>query len=258
MINQRQHNSKTGKDAKLLVICFPYAGGSGFAFQQLKDFWPKSWDIKTITYPGRGHKIEDPLIYKVEDLVNYCWEQIKDWLHRPYIFFGHSLGGRLIYLLAHKIREQHKKLPECLVISGTHGASVPPKQPYRYAMPTPDLKAILKRYGAIPEEIVQDEFAFNFFEPIIRADFQVAETWQYTPREKLPIPTMVVTGTEEDMTEAEILLWEKEFSTTINFRQLTGHHFFLFDSPKQMIKLIEEQVNSVSITKSNGRLGVVS
>jgi len=233
--------NKNTYSSELLIICLPYAGGSGFAFQSLEPFWPKSWKIKTLTYPGRGQKIEDALLYKMEELVEDCWLQIKDIIHTPYLLFGHSLGGRVAYLLAHKAKQNHKNLPTHLFISGTYGPSVLSKKPYRYSLPKMELKAILKNYGAIQEEILNDEDAFDFFEPIIRADFQVAETWQYSKKEKLSIPTTVITGTEEDMKESEILLWQKEFDLEVNFKKLSGNHFFLFDHAAKMVQLIEKQ-----------------
>lgn len=228
------------------VICLPFSGGSGYAFQPLAKYYPENWEVKTITFPGRGQRIREALLYNMEDFLEDSWQQIKDLLHEPYVLFGHSLGGTLAYLLAHKAKKEGYPLPLHLILSGTEGPSVPTKTPYRYLISKADFKAKLISYGGISDEILNDEAAFDFFEPIIRADFQVIETWQYQEQPKLSIPITVITGTEEDMTQAEIQLWQKEFSNPIRFKQMSGNHFFLFEQPKAFVEIMKQALNGIS------------
>jgi len=61
-------NLKNLVQKKLQFICLPYSGGSGFAFQPLTNYWPESWNVYTVTYPGRGHRIHEPLLTRMDEL----------------------------------------------------------------------------------------------------------------------------------------------------------------------------------------------
>lgn len=224
------------------LICLPYSGGSSFAYQPLAVYWPKLWKVNTLILPGRGRRIGEPLVVDMEDLVNDCWQQIKDDLQQPYAFFGHSLGSRLAYLLAHKAREAGCALPVHLFLSGTKGPSVPQSIPYRYLFSKTAFKKKLEEYGGISGELLNNTEAFDFFEPIIRADFQAIETWKYYQNPTLNIPTTVITGTEEEMTEKEIQAWQKEFTTKVTFIKMKGNHFFLFNHSQQFVTLIQKHL----------------
>lgn len=195
-----------------------------------------------MTYPGRGRRIKESLLLTMEALVEDSWRQIEASLYRPYVLFGHSLGATLAYLLAHKVRQECRPAPLHLILSGTDGPSVAPDFPPRYLFSKADFKDKLKSYGGIADELLNDEAAFDFFEPILRADFQIVETWTYTEKPKLDIPASVITGTEEDMTEAEIRSWQKEFNTQVDFKKMDGRHFFLFENPKAFVDLVQQQI----------------
>lgn len=224
------------------LICLPYSGGSSFAYQPLAAYWPKTWKVTTLILPGRGRRIGEPLVVNMEDLVNDCWQQIKDSLQQPYTFFGHSLGSRLAYLLAHKAREEGCLLPVHLFLSGTKGPSVPQVTPYRYLFSKTAFKKRLESYGGISKEILNDTAAFDFFEPIIRADFQAIETYKYYQKPALNISTTVITGTEEEMTKNEIQKWQKEFTTKVTFIKMQGNHFFLFAHAQQFVALMQNHL----------------
>lgn len=224
------------------IICLPYAGGSFYCFQPFKDYWPADLTPITIAYPGRGERLLAPLAKDMESLVNDSWHQIKPILKPPYAILGHSLGSSLAYLLTHRIIEEGMTPPIHLFLSGTDSPSTPLKQPYRYLLSKADFKAKLKSYGGIADEVLNNEDAFNFFEPIIRADFQAIESWKYIPRPKLNIPATVITGTAEEMEEVDILRWQEEFNRPIKFFKLEGRHFFLFEQATDFVKIINNSL----------------
>ena len=241
------------KYQKMQLICLPFSGGSSFAYQPLAEYWPKSWKVKTVLLPGRGRRIGEPLILKMDALVEDCWQQISGYLHQPYAFFGHSLGSILAFLLTHKARAEGYSLPLHLFLSGTKGPSVELTKPYRYLYSKVDFKKKLEDYGGISAEILNNEDAFNFFEPIIRADFQVIETWQYVEKPLLTIPTTIITGTEENLLVEEIQQWQKEFMNEVVFVKMKGNHFFLFTQAQQFVALIERNFrNSYPISSVIG------
>lgn len=224
------------------LICLPYAGGSAYCFQPLTEFWPENWRVSTISYPGRGERMGASLVYDMESLVEDCWIQIKGKIDKPYAILGHSLGSCLTYLLAHKIELENGPAPIHLFLSGTDAPSTPVETPYRYLLSKKAFQEKLLSYGGISNEILNNAEAFDFFEPIIRADFQAVETWKYKKRGRLTIPATIITGTEEKMKAADIQRWQDEFDTKIKFNKLPGNHFFLFEHPKAFVDIIAKDL----------------
>lgn len=226
---------------KLRVICLPYAGGSATAYQPLRAFWPKHWEISTLELPGRGRRLNEPLLTDLDALVEDCWQQISFLTDSPYVLFGHSLGATLAYLLTHRIRARNGTLPVQLILSGTDAPSIPAKQPYRYQFTRSELKTELKKYGGMPAEVLEDQEFFDFFTRIIRADLKAIETWIYHQRPPLKVPACVITGTQEEMSPSEVHQWQEEFLNPVKFIQLPGRHFYLFEQAAAFVELLASQ-----------------
>jgi surfactin synthase thioesterase subunit len=94
----------------------------------------------------------------------------------------------------------------------------------------------------MPEEILASEEMLNFLEPILRNDFSISETYAYENHAPLDIPLTVITGTEEDMEKEDILLWQKESSHPVDFKQLPGGHFFIMDHRDQLLEIISKKL----------------
>ena len=82
----------------------------------------------------------------------------------------------------------------------------------------------------------------NYFEPIIKADFQSVETYKYAETEPFNVPLVILRGEQDDMTYDECLLWQKETLQNVNVNSFTGGHFFIFDHLSEIGSLISKQL----------------
>jgi surfactin synthase thioesterase subunit len=103
----------------------------------------------------------------------------------------------------------------------------------------------------MPEEILQSEELLNYLEPILRSDFKVSETYKYEGHEPLDIPMTVITGTEEEMDQEDILLWQKESRQEVDFRQMPGGHFFILEHTSQIVEIITNKLLSKHTQNTN-------
>ena len=94
----------------------------------------------------------------------------------------------------------------------------------------------------MPAEILNSDEYFSFFEPIIRADMQAVETWEFVPLPQLSVSATILTGKEEGLTEEEITGWQKEFSSNISFEQFPDGHFFIFDHAGEVANYITAKI----------------
>ena len=218
------------------LICFPFAGGNRYSYSSFKDYVPKGFEFHTYELPGRGVRFREPLLLDMKDVVEDAMTWMSQFIHQPYAIYGHSLGALLGYLMMKEIQRSNVNPPLHLFFTGSEGPSVQNRREMNYKLPKDEFFEKLRELGGCPPDILKDATIMEFFEPIIRADFQVVEEYIYEPSMPFDIPITCFYGTEEDMTHEDVLSWSKESTMEVEVRRLPGDHFFIN-------QFIEEIVN---------------
>ncbi len=237
------HHRKAGKSIK--IFCLPYAGGNKYSYRQFEEIAPSFLKLITLDYPGRVPRIKEPLLHDILELVEDSYKQIVNKIDKnDYAIFGHSMGGLIAYLLTRKLIENNHKAPLHIFITGTSGPSSPSRgDKKRHLLPPEEFLQEMKDLGGMPDEILETEELLTFFEPILRSDFKACETYIHDIKDPFDIPITVITGTEEDMELEDIHLWKKETKSEIEFRQLPGKHFFIFNHPDKIVDVISKKLS---------------
>lgn len=227
------------------LILIPFAGGSQYSFTNLANH-AVSKGIKsfTVEYPGRGRRFRDPFHDNVDDLVEDVFEQIRHALVPPYAIYGHSMGTIVGYLLARKIMRLNLPKPFHLFFSGCGAPSVRDEEPPKHLLPKKDFIAKLKELGGCPEEILQDEELLNIFEPVIRADFKVIETYRHTVHAPMEIPITVIIGKEDKPTYEDAAAWQLETSKKVEVIEFPGNHFFILGKETEIVDIINRKLRT--------------
>jgi surfactin synthase thioesterase subunit len=101
------------------LFCFPCAGGSATVYHKWKIYLSDTVDLYPVELAGRGAMARFPLYADFGAMVEEVFRRIKPNLtDGPYAFFGHSMGARLSFELAHSIRDAGMVGPESMFISG--------------------------------------------------------------------------------------------------------------------------------------------
>ncbi|HEY0055302.1 MAG TPA: thioesterase domain-containing protein [Pedobacter sp.] len=227
------------------IICLPFAGGNKYSYRTYSEKAPAILKFSTLEYPGRGARMKESLIFNLEDLVDDLYGQCISQINSDnYAIYGHSMGGLLSYLLTKKIIKNGLKAPRHLFITGTLGPSAPSRlEKKRSLMGKEDFLQEIKDFGGMPEEILQNDELLDFFEPILRADFTVSESYRHTLTSPFDIPMTVITGSEEDMEIDEINLWQQETTEPIDFKVLSGGHFFIYEHVESLLYIMATKLS---------------
>jgi surfactin synthase thioesterase subunit len=223
---------------KLNVFCLPFAGGNKYSYRGYVRHAAPNLNIIPIELPGRGSRFKEQLLTSADEMANDVLNQLEPQLNEPYAIYGHSMGTVIGYLVTRKIIERNLPRPRFLVMTGSGGPSVDYNEPVRYLLPKNEFIQKVRELGGCPEEILQDENMMLFFEPILRADFQVVETFDYTELPPFDIPITVMVGLNEKATYNDALAWKKETTGKVEVRQFPGKHFFIFDYEKEIVEII--------------------
>lgn len=224
---------------KPTLWCFPFAGASYYSYKPLFKNIEQSFNIRYLELPGRGNRMNEPLLYTYQEVLDDIFSRIKGQIQEPFILYGHSMGAQLAFDSAHMLYAHSNIKPLKLVVSG-RGAPAAVKMKKRYDLPKPEFTVALQKLGGIPLEILNDPEFFAFFEPILRADFQAIENYHHTKRLPLDIPVLALLGDDEETTVAEAQAWKEETTGNFELKIFKGGHFFILDHTQQITRLITE------------------
>lgn len=229
------------------LFCLPFAGGSATVFKKYQRYFSNKIAIIPIDLPGHGLYFRDPLLYNLDDMVDWIYRQIADRLSSPFAIYGHSMGGHLGHGLIHRIVREHKQLPQHLFISGNGSPSVPVKQMNYHLLPDDEFVNKLITMGGMPDLLLKEEELLELFLPILRADFQALSEYKYKPAQPFSTPVTVFYSLDDSYSFNEISNWKLETSSKIDFIEFSGNHFFIFDHFEEIGEIISDRiVNSKS------------
>lgn len=227
------------------LICLPFAGASKFSYRDFEKLTQPSVNVITLELPGRGTRMSETLLKDIHHMVDDIFRQLpKEIFSSAYAIFGHSMGGLIAYLLAHKITRCDYPKPSHLFITGTEGpSSLSREREKKYLLPKEKFIEELKKYQGSPKEVLENKELLDFFLPTLLADFQATENFTYVPKPALDIPITIITGSDEPMEKDDILLWQKESNHTVEFMELPGNHFFIFKHSYRILDIISRKLS---------------
>jgi surfactin synthase thioesterase subunit len=213
------------------ILCFSFAGGNSYSYNVLRKHLSPDIDLVTLDYPGRSRRFSEGLITDINALVENMYGSVKNVLDGPYSIYGHSMGGLMAYKMAHHLMSKGDRLPDGLFITGCRAPSTAHRGRRLHDLPLDQLIRELKVMQGIPGEVLSDRDFMNSFLPILRADFAAIASYVHEPKTLLNIPIKVMTGLSEDISKEDAQAWQEVTTHQLDFRQLEGGHFFIFDHP---------------------------
>jgi surfactin synthase thioesterase subunit len=233
---------------KFDIFCIPFAGGSRYSFRNFQDHLPGNLNLIPLEYPGRGARIKEALLTDMDEIVNDILSQIyAESKKNPYAIYGHSMGGIVAFLVTRRIvKEGQIAPPEHLFITGTAApSSKSANDKQRHLMGKEEFITELREMEGCPEEILQNHDLLEYYLPILRSDFQAAETFRHQKDIPLNVPITIVTGNQEDMDPQDISSWQEEAADVVRFHQLPGGHFFIMKYASRLMIMISQELSSI-------------
>lgn len=231
--------------ARLRLFCFPYAGGGPHVFRGWLDNLPPWIDLIVAQLPGHGTRILESNYRDVKDLVPDLVSAFLPELDRPYAVFGHSLGALLSFEVVRNLQNMGRPLPLHLFVSARMAPQLPDPYDPVYDLPENDFIAHLKKINGTPSQVLESKDLMEIFLPVLRADFQLNETYLYQHGPKLQCPVTVFGGVEDPRISKEDLhAWGELSGSEFNMTMFPGDHFFLHSLQDGLVQLITDRLSS--------------
>ena len=184
---------------KPTVFLLHFAGGNRYSYQFLKPYL-ENFSVVSLELPGRGGRLREGLIDDLElaslDIVD---QVLNHGELTEFIIYGHSMGANLA-LKTVEILSTYKKSLNAIVVSGSPGPGISVNKK-RYLLSKQAFKMELMSIGGVPDEFWADEELYDFFEPILRADFKIAENADHIIFKCVSCPIYVIMGDQEELSQ---------------------------------------------------------
>jgi medium-chain acyl-[acyl-carrier-protein] hydrolase len=224
--------------ARVRLFCFPYAGGGSLIFREWCQELAPDIEVYAIQLPGRESRLQEPAFNRLQALVEELSQGILPYLNKPFVFFGHSMGGLIAFEVTRRLR-QWGLCPMHLFISGARAPHLPDLDPPIHNLPQMEFIKELRRFNGTPAAILENAELMELLLPTLRADFAVLETYTYTPEASLPCPLTVFGGLQDEIvTQDELKAWKEHTNQTFSLQMLPGNHFFLQQERARLLKFI--------------------
>ncbi|TQV87406.1 thioesterase II family protein [Aliikangiella coralliicola] len=248
-------------NAKIKLLCFPYAGGNASTYLSWVNYLPDTIDLIAVQPPGRSSRMLEAPYSEMTPLIDDLVIDFSQMIDRPYLVFGHSLGSKIAFELMLRCQAMNIRLPEHFIASGSRAAYLSSREDAIYDLPDNELVAELKSLNGTPKEILENDELMELCLPLLRADFKIADT--YCASRKILNTKITVLGGSEDhlITLSDLQCWENLFTHSANVYMISGDHFFIESNKpavlRQVIKVAKSVLDNLEMQDASSMLRVV-
>lgn len=230
--------------ASIRLFCFPYAGSGAVVYRTWPNDLSAEIELFAAQLPGRENRFRETPRHDLTEVVSELAAAMQPYLHRPFAFFGHSLGGLIAFELAHHLRERHGLTPLRLFVSARRAPHLPEPFPPIHSLPDAEFIAQMqKRYGGIPQVILQTPELLHAMLPMLRADFALFEKYVYRARMPLECPIIAFGGEYDQIVRREeVAAWHEHTSARFTLRMVEGDHFFVRHAQSALVREVSQQL----------------
>jgi medium-chain acyl-[acyl-carrier-protein] hydrolase len=226
--------------ARIRLFCLHPAGKGASFFIPWSALFPSEIEICAIQLPGREDRQNILPYRRMQPLIDDLQEALFPVLDRSFAIFGASLGALIGFELSRSLRRSYGVQP----VQFFAASSWPPLGPWRLPpiSSLPDdlfLQELQHRYGGIAGAIARDKEIQALFLPVLRADFEILETYACPPGDLLDCPTAFLYGLDDRAVLKEDQVgWERVCRLAIQASAFQGGHFFFYDRPAETVEWV--------------------
>jgi len=183
----------------------------------------------------------------VHTLVQELAQGLFPFLGKPFAFFGHSMGASISFELARYLRREHNLMPRHLFLSVRRAPHIPEEHAPIYNLPEPEFIVGLRDLKGTPHEALEQPDLMELLLPLLRADFELSETYTYLNGPLLDCPMSIYGGEEDDDVPREHLeAWGQLTTGGVSVKMFPGDHFFVNTAQSTLLRTLSQELKPLA------------
>jgi surfactin synthase thioesterase subunit len=178
----------------------------------------------------------------MDELTDRLVAELLPHLGPRFALFGHSLGALVAFSLCRSL-EALGRAPAHLFLSGagaphcgTDGAAVS-------TLPDDALIAHVRRLGGLPSEVLEYDELVALLLPVMRDDFELAESYRPLDRHRLTTPVTALAGLDDRTAPPPaVRAWRDLVDGPFDVVVLPGAHFFVLEHEAEVLATIQTRL----------------
>ncbi|MGL4094441.1 thioesterase II family protein [Agrobacterium cavarae] len=208
------------------LLCLPPAGTGPSLYHPWRSRHTDCVETIAVSLPGREGRICEPLPDSLSTLADRLADELASRTKQRYAMFGYSMGALLAYEVVRRWIDLGLPGPDVLFILGCN----PPdrmleKRDEFHPLESEKFWKAIADLGGTPTELLDMPEALEFFEPVVRNDFRICETYQHVPGAPLACPAHVFVAENDLLVDKETALsWRNFVSGDVTVHTVPGLH----------------------------------
>jgi surfactin synthase thioesterase subunit len=165
---------------------------------------------------------------------------------RPYVLFGHSMGGAVAFELARLRQRRFASLPSALIVSGRGAPGRGIDRGIRH-LNGDGLVAEMMTLDGTDARVLAEPDLVQLFLPSLRADYTASETYQAGDDAVVDCDIVALAGSADPYVDpTDVALWKDHTRGRFGFREFAGGHFFCQSHEADIAEIVAESFPSAA------------
>ncbi len=210
-------------------------------------------DVCLVHLPGRARRIGERPRARLRPLVEELADAIGPELRGQFAFYGHSMGALISFELARELRRRNWSTPVHLFLSACRAPTIVRGVRPTFNLPVRELMAEIRKLNGTPKEFFESPEIQNVLLPLLRADLEIIDTYEYVAEAPLGCAINVYAGEQDTHAPPESLVtWELQTSAKCTLQTFSGDHFFIQSQKIEFLRSLREDALQTLCVVANG------
>ena len=215
------------------LICLGFCGGGTGPYLNWTELMPPGTELAAVCYPGREGRFTEDYARDWDELAEDAVAAVESAVDRPYVLFGHSMGGWMAFDVASRISERGGQAPAALVVSSANAPNrgLTPQDMFPAQQDSDrELMHWMRTFGLVPHHVLEEPELLEMAVELMRADIAIRDSFYYREGATVTVPLQVLTGRADPVIDrATAEQWRKLAVGRFRHDELPGGHFYTPD-----------------------------
>ncbi|MCQ9184101.1 alpha/beta fold hydrolase [Streptomyces sp. IBSBF 2953] len=211
-------------DAETVLYCLPNAGGGGTHYLSWRTLLPRSVWVQPVQLPGRENRLAEDPRFETGEVA----DALREHADRPYVLYGHSMGGVLAFEAAAELARRGARLPERILVAASPAPQADAGWARRWAgLSEQQLLDEVVALGGVPRQVLEHPRLSRRITKVLASDVAWLANRPAGPRTALPVPIVALAGERDPLVRAESMTdWADCTSEHFRLHVIDGGHLF--------------------------------